>query len=534
MDRAIVKKVISELTTVIDKIDEVNAIASDLGCVDGTIIGTGQSDYTQGSTMYNLSIKNKNFAMIDIPGIEGDESAFEEIIRRSLEQAHTIFYVNGSGKKIEKETLLKIQKYMRDGTSVYAVFNVHCKPKKERIPGIDSEYSEELEEAYRKQDAVIKQTESELVSFLGKNYKGNISLNGLLGFCALAFIEGGRTSIKEDQEKNLRKNQEKYLKEYHDDKRNMLEDSHLIVLLETIERKTYSFETDIIDENLKKLRNRMNEMMSTVKTLKAREIEKIDGFIRIYDEFERNCKYATEDFLRTVRNIPSKAAEDAFCDLKNELYDKLEQDEGKTRAAEIQRIVELRKGDVVAKIQRGINTKIERAQKAFIDSIEDAQKRMEVDFGRELVKFEISLSANNVTLDTAFANELRYSFEDFRNLALKVGVMAISWAIWGGPIGAAVGAALGVLISIFKYFASGKDRINKAKEKIRQAIDEQIEEVAEQINAEIRRMEFVTVINDIYHALYEEAEKQKKKLMDVRRLIINVKSDLDTVYKNIA
>ena len=42
MDTALVKEVISELTTVIDKIDEVNTIASDLGCVDGTIIGTGQ------------------------------------------------------------------------------------------------------------------------------------------------------------------------------------------------------------------------------------------------------------------------------------------------------------------------------------------------------------------------------------------------------------------------------------------------------------------------------------------------------------
>ncbi len=545
MDTALVKEVISELTTVIDKIDEVNTIASDLGCVDGAIIGTGQSDYTQGSTMYNLSIKNKNFAMIDIPGIEGDESAFEEIIRRSLEQAHTIFYVNGSGKKIEKETLQKIKKYMHDGTSVYAVFNVHCKPKKERIPGIDREYSEELEEAYRKQDAVIRQTESELVSFLGNNYKGSINLNGLLGFCAVAFAEEGRSSIKEDLEKNLRKNQEKYLKEYHGDKRLMLEDSHLIVLLETIERKTYCFETDIVEENLKKLKNRMNEMLSTVKTLKAKEIEKIDGFIRVYNDFEYNCYEATEDFIRTMRHVPANAATEAFYDLMDELSDRIEQDEGKTKAEDIQRIVERRKEDVIARIQQGINTKIEKAQKTFIESIEDAQKRLEVDFGREQVKFEVSLSASGVFMDTSFVEALKYNLKDFGKHAFIVAnlawggaaigqVVLVELPVIGAAIGAVVGAIVGVLISIWNYFASGNKRVNNAKAKIRQAIDDQIEEITEQINVEMRKMKYAKVVNDIYDSLYEEAEKQKKNLMDVRRLIIGIENDLETVYKSIA
>ena len=44
-----------------------------LGCVDGQIIGTGRPDYTQSSTKYNLFVGDKNFLLIDIPGIEGDE-----------------------------------------------------------------------------------------------------------------------------------------------------------------------------------------------------------------------------------------------------------------------------------------------------------------------------------------------------------------------------------------------------------------------------------------------------------------------------
>ena len=260
----VVKNTLEELIKVLEKINNVNSIANNLGCVDGTIIGTGRSDYTKESTMYNLSIKNKTFALIDIPGIEGDESAFEDIIKQSLEQAHIIFYINGSGKKIEKESLEKIKKYMHDGTSVYAVFNIHCKAKKKRIPGIDKEYSEELEEAYRKQQSVVNQTEEELISFLGDSFKGSISLNGLLAFCSLAFNKSNNTTIKNENDKSLRKDQEKYINEYNGDIERMLVESHLPVLLEKIEKKDTSFVSDIEEENLKKLKNRMNEMMFLV------------------------------------------------------------------------------------------------------------------------------------------------------------------------------------------------------------------------------------------------------------------------------
>ena len=55
-----------------------------LGCVDGQIIGTGRPDYTQSSTEYNLFVGDKNFLLIDIPGIEGDEGKYREAIKNSL------------------------------------------------------------------------------------------------------------------------------------------------------------------------------------------------------------------------------------------------------------------------------------------------------------------------------------------------------------------------------------------------------------------------------------------------------------------
>lgn len=542
MDEELVKDVLTRLSSTIEKINTVNISAKELGCVDGTIIGTGRSDYTQGSTMYNLMIENKRFALIDIPGIEGDESAYEDIIKQSLEHAHIIFYVNGSGKKIEKESLQKIKKYMRDGTSVYAIFNVHCKAKKERVPGIDKEYSEELDDAYRKQSEIIRQTEDELISFLGKNYKGSISMNGLLAFCAMAFGNEGRTSIKEEKEKNLRRDQGKFVKEYHGDTEQMLEDSHIALIRETIEKRIDGFGSEIEKENLKKLKNRMSEMLSKITVLKTREVRKIDGFINIYNEFESSCYNAKEDFIRTMRHVASNAATDAFYDLMNELFDKIEADAGKTKSKQIQDIVTSRRDSVVSNIQQGVNSKIQKAQDTFREAIEDAQDRMKKDFEREQIQFEISLSADSVGLDGAFADALKYNIKDFGKHAFTIGSLALSGAGIGSlicpglgtAIGAGVGAVLGVLSSIWNYFASEKKRINNAKAKIQRAIDEQIEEISEQINAELRKLSFEERINDVYESIIGHVEVQKKNMMDIKRVISNVESEMASVYRKIA
>ena len=514
----------------------------DYCCVDGTIIGTGRSDYTTDSTTYNLSIKDKNFALIDIPGIEGDESAFEDIIKQSLEKAHIIFYVNGSGKKIESETLQKIKKYMRDGTSVYALFNVHCKPKNERILGIDKEYRKELEETYIKQNKIIEQTEKELVPFLGDNYKGYVCLNGLLGFCALAFLYGNRTSIKNDQDKNLRKNQIKYLKEYNNDKDCMLEDSHIPLLMNVIEKKIDSFDLEIMQENVKKLRNRMNEMMLKISNLKKEETKKLNGFINAYNEFTDRCCDAKNDFIRIMKHVASNTVSNAFYELMNEIFDKIECDQGKTKPSEIQDIVEKRKDSIVKKIQQGINEKIDKATKTFIEANEDAQERLKKDFEREELLFNISLKVVKIEIDEAFFSALKYSLKDFaKHYSLTVGSLGISGAGIGTiinpgigtAIGAAIGAVLGALSSLWNYFVSKEERINNAKVKIREAIDEQIKEVTKQINKELKKVSYEQKIGEYYNSLCNYIEIQKKKINDVKGIINNVEKEMLEIYSTI-
>ena len=76
MDIHRVKNTLNELSETIKNIDDVNELALELGCVDGLIIGTGRSDYTQKSTMYNLTIKGFNeIGIITLQGYGLSETA---------------------------------------------------------------------------------------------------------------------------------------------------------------------------------------------------------------------------------------------------------------------------------------------------------------------------------------------------------------------------------------------------------------------------------------------------------------------------
>lgn len=527
--------------TVISEFSRLLDLENNLGCVDGKIIGTGRSDYTQGSTIYNLSIGDKSFALIDIPGIEGDESSFEGVIQDSLDKAHVIFYVNGSGKKIEKATLEKIKKYMRDGTSVYAVFNVHCKAKKERLPGIDKTFVEELEYAYLRQDEIIEQTEAELKAFLGSNYKGSISLNGLLSFCGLAVDNDGKTTIVDEKDKSLRVDQQKYLKEYSYKAQDLVRDGHIAIVQDTIAAKVNNLESNIYEENIKKLRRRLQKMQTKVDKLSTAESSKIRGFIQIYNEFESNCFYAKEDFIQAIRHVGYNAASDAFLDVKSDLFQMVESEKGKTKTADIQEYFNTHKDRIIQSIQEKINNKMAQAEQDYAEAIKDAQDRLVKDFEREQTEFEISLSAENLSLDDVLGNALKYSWKSFGNDAFRVVSLALSGAGIGSLIpgigtiiGAAIGALVGILSSIWNFFATEDSRVNKAKEKIERAINEQIDVVSDDIKSEMDKLDFEKRINASYDQIYEQAEKQKDTLTQIERVLRVVSDELGRKSRKIS
>ena len=78
--------------------------------VDGLIVGNGESDNTKVYKEYKMNIQGVPFTLIDVPGIGGNESAYEAEIMTALNKAHYVFYVQGQRNKPDAPTAEKIKK----------------------------------------------------------------------------------------------------------------------------------------------------------------------------------------------------------------------------------------------------------------------------------------------------------------------------------------------------------------------------------------------------------------------------------------
>lgn len=116
----------------------------------------------------------------------------------------------------------------------------------------------------------------------------------------------------------------------------MLDDSHFSEIQKIIADKVIGFDNYIYEENIKKLKNRLFEMIEKISNLRNNETAKINGFLNIYDEFESNCYNAKEEYIHSIRQLGYHAASDAFAGVKNELFDIIERDRGKTKPKTIQ------------------------------------------------------------------------------------------------------------------------------------------------------------------------------------------------------
>lgn len=165
---------------------------------DGLIVGDGRQDFTKDYHEYNFTINNRPFTLIDVPGIEGNENEFKDIIKEALRKAHCVFYVQGHNKKPDSATAQKIKKYLGNWVNVYSIQNIR---------GSVSDYDEEEEREtlltpnVLKNEALIRSSFKEILEDV---YKGNIPLQALVAMCAKANFSSQRPDLQKNQTKLLK------------------------------------------------------------------------------------------------------------------------------------------------------------------------------------------------------------------------------------------------------------------------------------------------------------------------------------------
>ena len=463
--------------------------------VDGKIIGTGESDFTKSYVKYELNYKDKPFILIDLPGIEGEESKYEKIIKEALAKAHAIVYINGTNKAPEVGTIEKIKNYLRDNCLVYSIYNVKGKA--------DSyEFEEDrisLGNTHKDSDVVLNETDKKLSKVFDKDYyKKCIMVQGLLSFSSLANINSKISSIIPSRNADLIKAQKSYL-ECFQDYNSMRKFSQIDDMALIIKDKVDTFEEDIKRSNIKKVLVRVNDILEKLKDKKEK-----------YDKIVADSKKETEDFKKSINDYIESFDNNYRNKLKN-LYDKFFNDIREKMFSEIETM-----GRIVGKNDR---IRIENEIKEYVDNrkielendikkvsdnlinelIDNIKNRLER-FKTDLMKIEELYNFDNISdfkidmsLDIAFS-EMDIKFKEVGGILLDIGGFALAgfsvgslFPGIGNVVGAIIGGVIGLLLGIIDFLNPNRKR-EKAKNKAREDLNKHKKEVNDNIKNNVEKI----------------------------------------------
>ena len=486
---------------------------------DGTIIGTGKADFTQGNTTYVLNKSEKQFHLIDVPGIEGNESKYEAMVKQAVAKAHLVFYVNGTNKKPEKATAEKIKSYLNRGTQVCPILNVRGNADsyefEEDRGSLNSEHNE----------TGLLQTTEVLEQCIGKKRLLPAScVQGLLAFSSLAKTMQNASTIHCSRKNDLVIQQRNFLKHFNTYE-TMQEFSGIRNIADVLESKAETFREDIVESNKVKVKELLNENSSILSTL----LSDYQSFSKkIVPEF-LVCETSINDkfdlFQQSLRNGRRNLLEQFFSDLANKADDIVEEDFGD-------------EDTISSRLKRASNNGQEQLEKEFsehfgkcvdvlLDDLKTSMQRLIEDIQR--VEFQTDIenikSLNKLDFQTSKI-DMGFDLKDFGKFAFNVASYATTgfligsaFPVIGNVIGAVAGAVVGLLSSALSIFTSKAKRIRKAQSKVQSRIDDARYSALEKVNEDLEQ-----VISDVKKNLISPVKEQievLQKSIDAPIEIIN-------------
>lgn len=305
---------------------------------DGLIVGDGRHDFTKTYEEYHLSIAGHPFTLIDVPGIEGNEAEFKDVIKTALHKAHCVFYVQGHNKKPDRATAEKIKKYLGDWVKVYSIYNVR---------GGVSNYDEEEERETLITSGVLKAESlirAEFKTILGDVYAGHVTLQGLLAMSAKASF----SSKRED----LIRGQQKLLKYFGGSADKVLEFSQFKTLTTLVEQKSSNFKSEIIEANKQKLMSLAGNIATDIEQVMESQksyLANLESNLRTINR--EVCNNSMDLALRNITNKTKNAISSAYGELKSEIFDLIDNE-----PSNINQIAEQYQEDVIENLENRIKS----------------------------------------------------------------------------------------------------------------------------------------------------------------------------------
>lgn len=509
-----------QLTALLDMLVVYERQKAQVHRVDGLIIGTGEADFTKGNTLYPLNYKGKRFQLIDVPGIEGDESKYAHMVREAIAKAHLVFYVNGTNKKPEKATAQKIRNYLRLGTQVCPLVNVRG-----NADAYEFEEDRESLKNHGGSTTALQQTEEVLRSVLGsKVMQTGHCVQGLLAFSTLAIdAQTGRTTIHSSRSRDLVIQQRNYQKHFTS-RKSMYEFSQIQSVAKVLHDKLSTFREDMIESNKTKVYELLVENSETLKNLYISHEAFVAKTKPEFDKCREAIKQAQERFERLVVTGRKNLWEKLFNSLKEDADEIVEQNFGENKiiSSKIDRAFKTRQDSLKDDLQE----QYEKHLKDLQQDLQQAMRRLLEDVAR--VEFEKllgdpeNLNINYKTPELGLGLE----FGDYGWMAFNIGSYAIAgfgigsaFPVIGNLIGAIAGAVVGALISFIKHiFTSKGERIRKAQGQVQEKIDEAWSEARKALQEESKTL-FSPVRKQIDEVVLVRVQKLDESLKRPLKII---------------
>lgn len=517
---------------------ELNEQIKKVYSVDGKIIGTGESDFTKSYVIYELNYKDKPFILIDLPGIEGEESKYEKYIKEALAKAHAIVYVNGTNKAQESGTLEKIKSYLRDNCLVYSIYN----PK-----GYADAYEFEedrisLKNTHKDANKIMNETDKNLSKIFDNDcYKKCIMVHGLLSFSSLANINSKISTIIPSRNEDLLKAQKSYLECFQDynfmRKFSQIDDMALI-----IKNKVDTFEEDIKRSNIKKVLVRVNDILQKLNF----EREKYDKIVtdskKEVEDFKKSINDYIESFDNNYRNKLKNLYDKFFSDILNKMFseiDTLGRIVGKDDRIRIENKIKEYIDNRKIILENDIKKVSDELINELIDNINNRLERLKTDLRKieELYNFDnISDLKIDMSLDIAFS-EMDIKFKEVGKILLEVGSFAfVGFSVGsifpgiGNIIGAIIGGVIGLLLGIIDFLNPTRKR-EKAKNKAREDLNKYKKQIDNKIKNDVKNI--ISKIKDTANKLNNNVENIYNKQVSILNLLSNKIEKLEKIEKEL-
>lgn len=480
---------------------------------DGAIIGKGLSDFTREATAYEFSANKQNFALLDLPGIEGKEALVLDGIWAGVKKAHAVFYVTGKAAAPQKGdgahagTLEKIKQQLGAQTEVWTIYN-------KRVTNPIMLQKANLVEG--DEEASLRDVDEKMAGVLGENYRGHIVLSA-----HPAFLASAKCLVPDS---DLAKSKAKFGAKYSEDellKRSGMAEFHDIV----VDRLVQDSRAKIVRSNFNKAHGVVADAARRISSSLKESFKPLASKLAKDAELAQSQLDTSLDALRGRLISQGEGAVTEFTeDVRNAIYQKIDSDISNDDFKDaFERIIRRKQETLVASLPGLMEAEVDR----FQQQIRDVVERFE-NFAADLMDTYGNLE------NSGFGEKLnlKINLDHGINIPGLLGALAGGALMFWNPAGwvvlalGAVSLAVGLYKAVRGFFSSDYKKSQqrksadsnlgdidyKLRDSLRETLDAAIPQLQPKLDAVKEALELPAQQIEQMAALLGQAEKQLKKI----------------------